>query len=331
MLWREELEEVKAIVTREILRAIEENVRPEGLAKASAHLIKGGGKRLRPYLVVEVGRSLGANLDRLLPGAMAVEFIHNFSLIHDDIMDNDQFRRGIRTVHTLWGVPTGILAGDVLYALAFTSLGKLREVGVRASRVQMAYEELSKAVLRLAVGQGLDMTFPKMRKVRISSYIEMIGLKTGALFECSAKLGAIIADGKRRTISKMGVFGRYIGIAFQIIDDILGIFGDERVTGKPVGSDIREGKKTILVLYTLKKAEKSEKKLLLRTLGKRDARRSEISKAISVIERSGAKEYAMGVARKYALKAVAALDALPDGPHKEHLKGLAEFIIEREF
>ena len=129
----------------------------------------------------------------------------------------------------------------------------------------------------------------------------------------------------------MGVFGRYLGIAFQIIDDILGIFGDERITGKPVGSDLREGKKTLLVIYALKRAEKPDKKLILRVLGKRDARRSEISKAIAAIDRSGAREYAITVAKKYAEKAVAALDMLPENSHKEHLRELIKFVIKREY
>jgi len=328
--WLEELRSVKELVTQEMLRKIE-SVVPDELRDASAHLIKSGGKRLRPFLLVEVGRSLGAGIEELLPGALAVEFIHTFSLVHDDIMDNDEFRRGVRTVHTVWGVPMGILAGDVLYALAFTSLAELRKKGVSSDRIRRAYQVLSWSTYMLAVGQGLDMSFPGRRDVGIRDYLRMVSYKTAALFKCSAQLGAILGGGNSKIIRKMGSFGFNLGIAFQIIDDILGVFGDEKKTGKPVGSDLREGKKTILVIRGLKRADQRQKNIILNVLGRSDASQGDVLRAVEMLKVLGVDTYARALAVKYSRKALTHLSVLPKNTHRLNIEAAVNFVVNRSY
>ena len=330
MGWMDELFLIKDAVTEKMLKKIDEVV-PSELRDASAHLVKSGGKRLRPFFLIEVGRSLGAPIERLLPGAMAVEFIHTFSLVHDDIMDNDEFRRGVRTVHTIWGVPMGILAGDMLYSLAFTSLDDLSKLGVNDARIRMAYRVLSWSTYLLAMGQGLDMVFPSKSGVGVRDYLKMVSYKTAALFRCSAQLGAILGGGSYDVIRKMDRFGFNVGVAFQIIDDLLGVFGDERKTGKPVGSDIREGKKTLIVIYGLKVANKEQRKVILDVLGRRNASQDDVGKAVEILRSVGADAYARRMAMKYAERALKFLKALPGNVHRDHLESAVRFVVERSY
>ena len=328
--WFEELKFIKKIVTHEMLRKIEP-VMPDELREASAHLIKGGGKRLRPFLLIEVGRSLGAEIETLLPGALAVEFIHTFSLVHDDIMDNDAFRRGVRTVHTVWGIPLGILAGDILYALAFTSLAELHKRGVSSDRIRKAYQILSWSTYMLAMGQGLDMSFPGKDNVGIKDYLRMVSYKTAALFRCSTQLGAILGGGNSKIIRKMGSFGYNLGIAFQIIDDILGVFGDEKKTGKPVGSDLREGKKTILVIKGLREADQRQRKAILNVLGRNDVTQDEVLRAVEILRILKVDSYARNLAIRYSKKALAHLSALPRNVYRLNIEAAVDFVINRSY
>jgi geranylgeranyl diphosphate synthase type I len=222
---------------------------PKELYDAALHLIRAGGKRLRPAIVVAVAQALGEPVDKALPFAASVELVHNFTLIHDDIMDRDEFRRGVPTVHKLWGEPLAITAGDLLFAKAFEALSGALERGVPAERVARAARVLAHATAVIAEGQAMDLMFEEKEEVGLDEYLVMIYKKTGALFEASAVLGGLTATDEEYVIEELANFGRSLGIAFQIRDDILGIVGKEEEIGKPVYSDIREGKKTLPILY----------------------------------------------------------------------------------
>jgi geranylgeranyl diphosphate synthase type I len=303
---------------------------PKELYDAALHLIRAGGKRLRPAIVAAVAQSLGETVEKALPFAAAVELVHNFTLIHDDIMDQDEFRRGVPTVHKLWGEPLAITAGDLLFAKAFEALSDAIERGIPPHRVARATRILAHATSIIAEGQAMDLMFEEEEDVSLDDYLTMIYKKTGALFEASAVLGGLTATDEAYVLEELANFGRSLGIAFQIRDDILGIVGKEEELGKPVYSDIREGKKTLPIIYALKELDGKDREKLIMVLGKKDASRSELEEAAKLIEASGAIEYSEKKAREYVSKAVNSLrSALPDNEYRRILEKLAEFVAER--
>lgn len=326
----EQLKVYADLITKEALLRIS-RIQPPELRDSCAHLIKGGGKRLRPFVVITVGTGFGASIESLIPGAVAVEYIHNFSLIHDDIIDQDEFRRGLKTVHTVWGIPIAIIAGDMLFAMAFTTLNELKNLSIPANRIQIANKLLALAAQRLAIGQSYDILFPSEKSVSIKSYLKMIYLKTGALFESSAEIGAVIAGAKGEKRISMRYFGKNMGIAFQIIDDILGIMGDEKITGKPVGSDLREGKKTLPIIYTLKYGDTKTKKLLNENLGNKSITKDDIKEIQDRLVNLGAIEYSFKLAKQYGDEAKKNLTALPYNEQRELLEELIEFVLKRNY
>ncbi len=306
---------------------------PKTLYDASTHLIRAGGKRLRPLLLILSCRVVGGSEDIAIPAAAAVEIFHNFTLVHDDIIDRDEFRRGVPTVHTKWGVDTAILAGDLLFAKAFDALCRLPELGVPPERVVKAVKLLTWASVTVAEGQMLDMEFEKRVDVTESEYMGMIEKKTAALFMASSGIGAVIGGGSEDDIRNLMEFSRHMGIAFQIRDDILGLVGDERVLGKPVLSDIREGKRTILVIYALSKLDEENKKRLLRILGNRNASIEELREAAELIKSTGAIEYAEKLAEEHVSKSLSYLDRVKvvDEHAKHLLKLLNSFVTRRRY
>jgi len=303
---------------------------PETLYDAALHLIKAGGKRLRPIIVLAVAETLGADPEKALPFAAAVEIVHNFTLIHDDIIDEDEMRRGVPTVHKLWGQAIAITAGDLLYAKAFEVLSRAVEVGISANRVVKALDYLARACSTIAEGQAMDILFEDREDVSIDEYLIMVYKKTGALFEASAVLGGLVVTDDEPTLNALETFGRNLGIAFQIKDDILGLVGKEEVIGKPVYSDIREGKKTILVVYALQRLDPEKRERLLSILGNKTATREELEEAANLIISTGALDFANRLAREYAEKARVALHKLPEKETRRVLEDLIDYVLVRE-
>ncbi len=304
---------------------------PRDLYEASMHLLKAGGKRLRPVLLLAIAKGYGLNEEKALPAAAAVELLHNFTLVHDDIMDRDMFRRNVPTVHSIWGEALAILAGDLLFSKAFEAIMMLEEKGIRHDLIVKAAKKLAWASTTVAEGQALDMDFEKRNDVTEQEYMIMIEKKTAALFKASAEIGAIIANAGDKEVEYIGEFARNTGIAFQIVDDILGITADESKLGKPVLSDIREGKRTILVIYTLSKLSNEERNEFLRILGNRNATLEELRRAAEMIKSSGAIDYAKNIAANYVSKAISYLEKSDINKDiAEMLKEFAEYIIKRE-
>ena len=299
---------------------------PKKLYDAAGHLIVNGGKRLRPYMVIKSCQILKGKVSNAMPAASAVEMVHNFTLVHDDIMDNDEIRHGVPTVHKKFGMPIAILAGDVLFSKAFQVITDSK---LSSSATIQLVSRLAKACVDVCEGQLLDVKMAEERKIPSQAeYITMIGKKTAALFDVSCAMGAICATNKVKDISNLSSFGRNLGIAFQITDDLIGVMGDSKITKKPVGNDLREGKKSLPILMAIKLAKGNEKKIILKAFGNSKISRNDLNKAIDIIRSLGIEENVRKQALKYAEKAEKSLESY-SGSAKTELISLLDFVVKR--
>ena len=299
---------------------------PKTLYDAAAHLITHGGKRLRPYMVIKSCQILGGNTTIAIPAASAVEMIHNFTLVHDDIMDNDEMRHGVPTVHKKFGMPIAILAGDVLFSKAYQIISDAKLS--KDATVQLV-SRLSKACVDVCEGQLLDVKMAEEKRIPSQKeYITMIGKKTAALFDVSCSMGAICATGNQKDISNLSNFGRNLGIAFQITDDLIGVMGDPKITKKPVGNDLREGKKSLPILMAIESAKGKDKKVILKTFGNPKATKNDLKNAVDVIRSLGIEENVRTQALEYAEMAKRSLLKY-SGSAKTELIDLLDFVVKR--
>ncbi len=299
---------------------------PKMLYDAAGHLIIHGGKRLRPYMVMKSCQLLGGKTTKAMPAASAVEMIHNFTLVHDDIMDNDEMRHGVPTVHKKYGIPIAILAGDVLFSKAYQVISDSKLSG---DAVTQLISRLAKACVDVCEGQLLDIRMAEQKKIPSQSeYITMIGKKTAALFDVSCAMGAICATNKSKDIENLSAFGRNLGIAFQITDDLIGVMGDPKLTKKPVGNDLREGKKSLPILMAIKLSKGQDKRIILKSFGNTRATKKDLKKAVDAIRKVGIEENVRKQALKYAEKAEKALLCY-SGPSKKELEALLDFVVKR--
>jgi len=299
---------------------------PKKLYDAAGHLIVHGGKRLRPYMVIRSCQILKGKVSKAMPAASAVEMVHNFTLVHDDIMDNDEMRHGVPTVHKKFGMPIAILAGDVLFSKAYQVI---TESKLSTNATTQLVSRLAKACVDVCEGQLLDVKMAEEKKIPTQAeYITMIDKKTAALFDVSCAMGAICATNKAKDISNLSSFGRNLGIAFQITDDLIGVMGDPKVTKKPVGNDLREGKKSLPILMAIKLAKGKDKKTIIKAFGNSKVTRNDLNKAVDVIRSLGIEENVRKQALKYAEKADKSL-ARYTGSAKTELIALLDFVVKR--
>jgi geranylgeranyl diphosphate synthase, type I len=291
-----------------------------------------GGKLLRPSLCLYSCESVKGDWRVALPAAAAVELLHNFTLIHDDIEDGDHERRGIPTVWHIWGQPQAINAGDAMHILARLALLKLEEKRVSAEKVIRAARLLDETCLRLCEGQYLDISYEERLDIGIDEYLEMISGKTAALFECSLKLGAMLGTDDEETIEHLGQFARNLGLAFQVQDDVLGIWGKTSVTGKSSATDIMKKKKTLPIVYGMEKADADQRASLLRIYGQELIAESDVPDVLNILDGLNARQYAGDVVRQYCEKAMEKLDqARIFSGAKNDLTLLTESMIGREY
>ncbi len=299
---------------------------PTQLYDAAAHLIVNGGKRLRPFMVMKSCEILGGKLKDAMPAASAVEMIHNFTLVHDDIMDNDEMRHGVPTVHKKFGLPVAILAGDVLFSKAYQVLS---DSNLPAKEVNDLVSRLAKACVDVCEGQILDIKMAEAKKIPSQvDYIKMIEKKTAALFDVSCSMGAICAKAKQSDITKLSAFGKNLGIAFQITDDLIGVMGDSKMTKKPVGNDLREGKKSLPIVLAITKSKGNDKKTILKAFGNSKATKKDIEKAVEVIRALGIEKIVRKQALQYSEKAQKSLSNY-SGSAKKELLSLLDFVVKR--
>ena len=302
------------------------NGSPKILYKAADHLIVNGGKRLRPYLVIKSCQILDGKKSMAMHAASAVEMVHNFTLVHDDIMDNDDVRHGVPTVHKKFSTPIAILAGDVLFSKAYQTISNSRLPAESAIHI---VKMLAKACVDVCEGQVLDIKMASEEKIPTQAqYIEMVRKKTAALFEVSCSMGAACATDDIKDISNLASFGRNLGVAFQITDDLIGVMGDPKVTKKPVGNDLREGKKSLPILLAINTASGTDKKAIIKVCGNPKASRNDLEKAVKIIRNLGIEKQVGTQARRYSNRAKKSLEKYP-GSILDELLGLLYFVENR--
>ena len=320
-MMEEELERRAALVTATIEKLLPV-MHPRGLYEASRHLVDSGGKRLRPSMLLLAAEAAGGEALALAPAAVSIELVHNFTLIHDDIMDNADVRRGRPAVHKIWGQSGAILAGDTLYSKAFQVLGM---TAASPERILGAMNMLSRTCTAICEGQWLDMEFESKDRVTENEYMEMIEKKTGVLYGASAGMGGLLAGASPEVVRALDEFGRLTGMGFQLQDDVIDLLTPEKVSGKRQGGDLIEGKKTLIMIHAF------ANDIVVPVFSKKDASAEEIFRSISILEGSGSIEYARSRAEEMVAQGKRALDVLPPSSAKETLLELADYMIRRRY
>jgi geranylgeranyl diphosphate synthase type I len=285
-----------------------------------------GGKRIRPVLLLMANEAQGGAWQQAIPAAAAIELLHNFTLIHDDIEDRDEVRRGRPTLWTLWDVPQAINAGDALFTLAYRALLRLHTRGVTPGDEMEAVNLFTEATLRITEGQCLDIAFESEAIVDEATYLEMIGGKTAALLGLACEMGAHLAGAPPAQRSALCDFGEALGKAFQMQDDLLGLWGDPARTGKPVGSDLRKRKKTLPILHGMAARPELRELLLDAEVGEDD-----VPQALEMLEAAGSRAYTEAKAHAFHEQALAAWEA-SHGSGEAHaaLHDLAQRLLRRD-
>ena len=330
MITLKESEECRKIHAKEVsniekLLAKEfKNRKPKSLYEPCSYALQGGGKRIRPFLVLISAQAAGGNTKDVYSAALSVELLHNFTLVHDDIMDNSLLRRSKPTLHTKYNISTAILAGDNLVALAYEIL--LRDCCEFSKNVVSTFTD---GIIEVCEGQSLDKEFEIRKSVSIDEYKVMIYKKTAALAEMCCSIGAQLAGANKRLINAAKNYGKYLGMAFQIKDDLLDIIGNEDSFGKIIGSDLIEGKKTYLFLRALQKAKGKDKKDLLLVVKNNGIKKEEVNKYKKIYEKLGVLEDAKNEIVGYTDIAIKNLNKFPNRKGRLLMEWLAYSLIGR--
>lgn len=299
---------------------------PQHLYDPVAYSLVGGGKRIRPILVLHAASLFSEQPQTAFPAAAAIEFFHNFTLLHDDIMDHASIRRGMPAVHCKYGENGAILSGDAMSIMAFQFLSRCE-----ASKISSLLSLFSTTALEVCEGQQYDMEFEVRDQVTESEYLEMIRLKTAVLIACSLKTGALIAGAEEKNCQLLYHFGIQIGIAFQLQDDWLDVYGEETSFGKNIGGDICENKKTYILIKALEMSEEKTKVQLKEWMGKRQFDRNEkIDSVRKIFTDSGAASATKRLMEDYHEKAMITLQQLNIADEeKSELRNFASTVLSR--
>ncbi len=321
------IQEVKPLVENRISDSLCAS-RHSRLSDAMMHLIQGGGKRLRATLPWLVGKAVGDSHSGLLDIGAAIEIVHNFTLVHDDIMDDDDTRRGLNAVHIEYGLPTAINAGDAMLAIAFERLVSAK--GLDNKDVAAMVNRLAWMVRRVSEGQQLDIEFEDRIAVSEEDYFEMIEGKTAVMFLTCAEIGSRMSGADDETIQCMADWGLAVGLCFQLMDDLIDVLSDSDTLGKPAGSDLAQGKRTLMVIHALSQEDSQSQRDLLAVLGKGEsATQDEIDVGLKALADLGSIQYAREKAEMYHSNAHAQLDRLPQSPALIALRELTDYQLKR--
>lgn len=309
-----ELEKVENLMLRDL-----ESENPE-LTEMCQYVISSGGKRLRPALcIMSYGAVGGKDMMKPVKVGAAFEIIHSATLVHDDINDQGEIRRGRKTLHKEYTVSKAIIAGDYMFAMGFRLL---------AAEAPQIVDYIVDASASMGAGEFVQKDFEHASSVTEDDYIEIITGKTAKLFEASSKSGAAVANADGAMLEALGNFSHYIGLAFQIVDDTLDVTGDPHNTGKAVGTDLIEGKPTLPVIYAMQDPDKGPR--LIELFEKADVTTDDVAEALELIRSTDSVDRCLSKAREYVDEAVGYIDSVPDSIYKDALLDLASYIVRRD-
>lgn len=300
--------------------------KPTTLYEPQRYILSGSGKRIRPILALLGCGLCGEEIEKAIPASLAVELVHNFTLIHDDIMDQADVRRGKPTVHVRWDRSTAILSGDGLFVQALFQLQRLSP-DIDYKRANQIFLE---GINHVCEGQALDMEFEKRTDVSTDEYLEMIGGKTAALLSASLELGGVAANGSEEQLSHLRKIGESLGIAFQVQDDLLDVTADPEKFGKKQGGDISEGKKTILMIQTLESCNRDEREWLKGCLKNRPLQSEDVQNVLKLYQKYNVTESAQHLLHQYYEKAETTLNLFGDSNYKRDLQQLINYLKRRD-
>lgn len=303
------------------------HVEPRGLYEPIEYILSLGGKRIRPVLMMMAYEMWKDDSEKILPQAVALETFHNFTLLHDDVMDHADVRRGKPTVHKKWDENTAILSGDNMLVLSFKWIQQCP-----ADKMPAILECFTTTAIEIDEGQQHDVDFESRNDVSEEEYIEMIRLKTSVLLACAVKIGAIMADAPQEDVENLYKFGEAMGLSFQLQDDYLDVYGDPAVFGKAIGGDITSNKKTYMLINALQKAEGADKEELEKWIAAADFDREEKVKAVtSLYNKLGIDRMAKAKMEQYYAEAIAYLEKINVAEAKiKALRDYADAMMKRE-
>lgn len=322
------LGQYKADVETELERYLPRNGEPQEFYASVWDLLDRGGKRIRPALTFLGCECVGGKMEEAIGAAAAVELLHNMTLVHDDIEDQSELRRGKPCIHRIYGVPTAINAGDAMLIKVFEIADASR---IPAERCQRLVAKIAERAYGITWGQAFEFSMWRRKQFTEEEIIKLLRFKTGALTALSTEAGAIAGGSSPEQLETLGKFGETVGIAFQIVDDILNVAGDAKEYGKEIGGDIREGKKTVMAAHLLIAASPKDKKIFTRLLGKKNITKSEIRRVIGLYEKYDSIKYAKSQAETYLANALTALNTLSMSEARSNLASIAEFLVSRSF
>jgi geranylgeranyl diphosphate synthase, type II len=308
------------------LATIIERDKPETMYTPARYVLEAGGKRIRPVLILLACEAVGGVLEHAVDAGVAVEILHNFTLVHDDIMDNADQRRGRATVHKKWDTNVAILVGDELIGIAYKCL-----LGTPDGDIREIIDVFTDGMMEVCEGQSYDKEFEGQVCVTEADYLMMVGKKTGELVKMSAELGAIIGGATAAQRAALISYAAHVGRAFQIQDDLLDVVADEKEFGKVIGGDIIEGKKTYLLVKALGLASGADLEVLMHVAAKEEARPGLVAAVTDIYDRLGVLRIAREQIRRDTDDAIAALAALDATPGRDMLIWFAEMLLRRNF
>ncbi|KUL32786.1 polyprenyl synthetase family protein [Chlorobium limicola] len=300
--------------------------KPETLYAPARYIIEGKGKRIRPFLTLLASESVCGSSENALNAALAVEILHNFTLMHDDIMDAADLRHGRPAVHKQWNTNVAILSGDMMIAYAYELA-----LQSKTERHRELIHILNHANITICEGQALDMELELKKNATISDYLDMIAKKTGRLISAALEAGGVAGNGTQEQLNALVTFGEKIGRAFQIQDDFLDIMAEDGKSGKIPGGDVINGKKTYLLLRSIELTSASDKELLQSVIDNNGIGADRVVEVKEIYERCGVLDEARAMINRDTEDALAALESLPYAEGREYLNGFAGILMKRDF
>ena len=321
------LEEIRSIVSEEwslLDQEIEKQLSSDIqlINNISQYIVNSGGKRIRPLIVLLSARACGASdLERIVKAAAMIEFIHTATLLHDDVVDNSDSRRGIKTAHQSFGNESTILVGDFLYSRAFQIMVQINHMGIM--------EVMSDATNTIAEGEVLQLINSGNPKINKEQYLEVIYRKTGKLFEAAMVVGGLLSNQSQTVVTTLQLFGKELGMAYQIVDDVLDYSSSFEIMGKDVGDDLAEGKVTLPMIYTLERAMPDMQEMIGQAILNKDSKNAD--KIIGSIQSTGSIASSVNDAKEKTEFALHSIQSLDNSKYKTALKNLAEIILHRSY